>query len=145
MRKSSLLLLVALAVAAALGCDNDSPTAPVVEEPEEVPTFVDTFTGTLVLGQTSCHRFTAANRGAAEITITGLQPLETLTVGVGIGLDDGDPQTACPYFALDNSVRVGETLLSQLIDVTDYCVCIFDVGNIFAGQTVTYVFDVEHP
>lgn len=145
MRQLKYLVTPLLVVAVAVGCDNDSPTDPVVEEPEPVPTVTDTFTGSFALGEASCHVFTTVNAGPAELTITGLAPLDTLTVGLGIGIDDGDPETACSYFAVDRSVRVAETLQSQLTAETTYCVCVFDVGNVFPDQTVDYTLDVEHP
>ncbi len=145
MRPLKCLLLPILLVTVAVGCDDNSPTDPIIEEPEPVPTVTDTFMGSFGLGETSCQLFTSANPGPAEITITSLAPLATLTVGVGIGVDDGDPETACAYFAQDSSVRVNETLLSQLGEVTTYCVCVFDVGNVFPDQTVDYTLTVEHP
>lgn len=145
MRQLRLLSLLALLVAVAVGCDDNNPTAPIIEDAEPVPTVTDTFTGMFGLGETACHTFTSVNPGPAELTITALAPLETLTVGIGIGLDDGDPATACSYFAADSSVRVNQTLLSQLGSAATYCVCVFDVGNVFPDQTVTYTFTVEHP
>ena len=146
MRKLSVFAVLVLLVVATLGCDdNDSPTAPVVEEPAPVPTVTDTYTGELRLGETSCHVFNAVNPGDSQLMIVSLEPLPTLTVGLGLGIDDGDPETACSFFATDRSVRVGETLLSRLTSTGDHCVCILDVGNIFADQTVIYTLQVEHP
>ena len=145
MRQLKYLVTPLLVVAIAVGCDNDSPTDPIVEEPEPVPTVTDTFTGNFALGETSCHVFTSVNAGLANLTITGLAPLETLTVGLGLGVDDDDPETACAYFAADQSVRVDEVLQSQLSEATTYCVCVFDVGNVFPDQTVDYTLVVRHP
>lgn len=143
--KKTTLLLALLALSISIGCsDNDSPTAP-VEEPEPVPMVTDTFGGNLALGETSCHVFTAVNVGNAEMKITELTPLSTLTLGLGLGRDDGDDTTPCSYFASDQSVRIGNTLQSQLIELGDYCVCIFDVGNVFPDQTVAYTIEVVHP
>ena len=145
MKRNPALLLATLLISIGVGCDNnDSPTAPVVDEPD-VETVVETFEGTITLGEVSCHAFTAMQSGPAEMKITSLEPLQTLTVGLGLGNDDGDPASACPFFATDRSVRVGETLLTSVVATDSYCVCVFDVGNIFADQTVTYVFDVDHP
>ena len=145
MTRNAALLLAALLITAGVACDdNSTPTAPIVEQPD-IETTIDTFEGSIALGETSCHVISSTQAGPAELQITSLQPLATLTVGLGIGLDDDDPDSACPFFATDSSVRVGDTLLTTLTSVAAYCVCIFDVGNIFPDQTVDYVFQVDHP
>ena len=145
MRQLKFVSVAVLLLVAAIGCSDDSPTEPIIEEPEPVPTVTDTFMGTFGLGETSCHVFTTTLAGPAELRVTALAPLDTLTIGLGIGLDDGDDATECSYIAVDNSVRLGDPLVSQLTGATDYCVCIFDVGNVFPDQTVSYTFTVEHP
>ncbi len=42
-------------------------------------------------------------------------------------------------------MRVNQTLLAANLLAGDFCACIFDVGNIFPGETVTYTFEVTHP
>ena len=97
----------------------------------------------IVTGGSSEHVFTVQQTGSAEMTITALEPLATLTVGLGIG-NVGDDAT-CILFAQDNSVRVGETLRASGLTPANYCVRISDVGNIFEGVTVDYSVDVDHP
>ena len=73
-----------------IGCnDDDGPTAPTTpEEPEPVPTTTETFMGALALGGSSCHFFEVVQVGPVTMSITALAPLETLTLGLGIGLPD---------------------------------------------------------
>jgi len=138
------VLAVTLCVTAA-ACNKDprTPTEPV--DPTPPPTVVEMFTGDISLGETSCHPFEVVETGDAQMKLTDLAPLETLTVGVGIGNEDTADETGCSLFASDRSVRVLETLVSAALGPGTYCVCVFDVGNIFPDQTVTYTVEVEHP
>jgi hypothetical protein len=139
------LLLLLLLFGAACGGSNN-PVAPVTPPtPPPVPTVTETFAGQLDLGDTSCHFFEVAQIGAAEMSITALAPLETLTLGLGVGLPNEEAETGCTLVVTDRSVRKGETFLATLGVVGTNCVCVFDVGNIFEGFTVTYSIDIEHP
>lgn len=126
--------------------DSTSPTEPTVEEEVvEVARVTETFPGDLELGETSCHDFITAQTGDVDMTISAIAPLETLTVGMGIGTPDAAVEAGCVMFALDSSVRLGEILQSPQLEAAEYCVCVYDVGNIFPSETVTYSVDVTHP
>ncbi len=125
--------------------DSTSPTEPEVEEVVEVATVTETFSGDLDLGEISCHLFVTTQTGDVDMEMTGVAPLATLTLGLGIGLPDENADGDCALFGLDQSVRLGEILQSASLTTAEYCVCIFDVGNIFATETVTYTVDVKHP
>ena len=141
------LAIPILAAAVLAGCDDDdAPTEPVEEEPVvTVETTTESFSGSIQQASESCHGFALAEIGDVEMTLTDLQPLTTLTVGLGIGTPDETLETGCSLFGQDSSVRIGETLLSAALAATDYCVCVSDVGNIFPDVTVTYAIDVTHP
>lgn len=134
------LSLFVLAFVAA--CDEDDPIE--VETPVLAERMVESFGGTIEQLGTSVHLFSIAGRNDTEISITSLEPLSTLTVGLGVGTSD-DGGATCALLAQDRSVRVGETLLVSSLAIGDYCVAVFDVGNIFPDQTVTYAIDVLHP
>ena len=144
MKKTPLLLAIGLL--AALACDSSSPTTPeeVEEEPVEVETTTESFSGEFGQNETATHYFTVAETGDLEIQLTALGPLETLTVGVGFGTNDGLDPPSCVLLAEDATVRLGETLLSQALTPFDYCVFIRDVGNVFPGVVVTYTLEVTH-
>ena len=110
-----------------------------------MPTTTETFAGDLVLGGISCHFFEVAQLGPAEMSITSLAPLETLTLGLGVGLPDEAAESGCTLVVTDRSVRKDETFLATLATPGTNCVCVFDVGNIFEDVTVTYTLDIEHP
>lgn len=138
-----MLLLLVLGAACNNSDNNPLPTAP--EEPEPVPTTTETFMGALVLGGTSCHTFEVMQPGPTTMSITALAPLETLTLGLGIGLPDAEANGGCGILVFDDSVRKDESFLATVNTVGDHCVCVYDVGNIFANQNVTYTLDVDHP
>lgn len=135
---------IVLVCFASLACnDDESPTEP---EPEPAaPTVTETFQGDIEQTETSCHDFALMADGDVTLKITDLQPLSTLTVGLGLGQPDATLATGCDLFVQDDSVRVNQTLLAANLLAGDFCACIFDVGNIFPGETVTYSFDVTHP
>ena len=110
-----------------------------------MPTTTETFAGELALGGASCHFFEVAQIGNLEMSITSLTPLETLTLGLGLGLPDDEFEGGCALSVTDTSVRKDETFLAVVGTIGTNCVCVFDVGNIFEDITVTYMLDVEHP
>lgn len=122
-------------------CDESSPTSPTTVATTPAETMVESFSGTIALGGASEHNFVISQIGPANMTVTSLAPLATLTVGLGIGTVT---DAVCTLFAEDRSVRVGETLRATDLIPGNYCVRIFDVGNIFEGQSVDYGVDVDH-
>ncbi|MDA8016766.1 MAG: hypothetical protein MPN21_04890 [Thermoanaerobaculia bacterium] len=128
------------------GCSEyESPTAPVEEEVVEVERVTEVFSGDLELGETDCHGFMTSLTGDIDIELADLGPLETLTLGMGIGTPDEAAADGCSFFASDSSVTRSTILQSPSLVAGDYCVCIFDVGNIFPDEVVTYTLDVTHP
>ena len=143
--KAAWLLTAVLITGIALGCTDDPvPTAP-VDDTSDAPTITETFTGTFGQDGRMEHTFTLAARGNITLEITSLEPVPTLTVGMGIGNFDETTDPPCFIFASDNRVVVGSELLSAGRDAGEYCVSIGDVGNVFPDATVTYTVDVTHP
>ena len=148
-RLSILGIIIVTALVVTLGCSgSDTPTEPT--DPVDVPpvdTVTDTFEGSISQGDTSCHHFETSERADVTLKLTDVRPLDTLTVGMGIGTSDeiveGEEQ-GCTLFASDNSVKVPATLLSASLGADQYCVCVFDVGNIFEKRVVGYAVEVEH-
>lgn len=139
------LWLAALAiVAVAFGCSDD-PVVTAPEEEEEPPRETETFTGMFGQDESSSHRFVVSQRGNVELKITELEPVPTLTVGLGIGRWDAELEEPCVVFASDSRVVVNSTLLSAGVEPGEYCVQIRDVGNVFPDAIVTYEVEVLHP
>lgn len=144
LRVFSTLALVLLLGTSLPGCDGDSPTTITIEQRPEADKVTEMFAGSISLDSTSCHNFTQIAFGDVQLTIKSLEPLGTLTVGMGIGQADETQETGCALFATDNNVRVDESLTSSSNDVGEYCTCVYDVGNIFPDVTVSYTVEVEH-
>ncbi len=137
-------LAVLAIVTTAIGCKSDStPTAP--PEMEQPPRVAERFRGTFGQNEQSEHRFTVTATGNVELKVIKLEPVPTLTVGLGIGRFDATADPSCSLFASDRRVVVGSTLLSANLAPGEYCVRIFDVGNVFPDATVTYTVEVLHP
>lgn len=143
-RSIALAAAIAAAGLASLTCGTSTPPTTPPPDPN-VPKVTETFTGMIDMGEYGCHDFSVTAVGDVTLVITSLQPLSTLTVGMGIGQPDPSIPPGCALFVQDNSVRENETLLAGNLQIQDYCACIFDVGNIFPNATVTYTLDVTHP
>lgn len=109
-----------------------------------IPIEIDSFTGSFGMGGRGCHDVDVGEDGSIEMSLVDLQPLASMTIGMGVGVA-GTTTTECSLFVEDTAVDLGDVLLSDELAPGPYCVCAFDVGNIFAGQTVTYEVRVEHP
>ena len=138
-----LILPLVLTLALAACSSDDSPTEP--EDEVEPTRITETFTGTFGQDEEVFHQFTVVETGDVDMTITELQPVETLTVGLGIGTFDVEADPQCVPIATDTRVVVGATLLSSNIEPGEYCMLIGDVGNVFPDATVTYTVEVVHP
>ncbi len=144
-RSRAALWLAALAIATiAFGCNDESnPTAP--EPTPEPPRVAERFRGSFGQKETSEHSFTVSQTGTVELKIIKLEPVATLTVGLGIGRFDATAMPPCTVFASDRRVVVGSVLISGSVAPGEYCVQIGDVGNVFPDATVTYTVEVLHP
>ena len=99
-----------------------TPTNPVEEVPEP-PRSTETFAGTFEQNGNSQHQFTVVATGNIEMTITSLEPVATLTVGLGVGNFDATADPPCFIFASDNRVVAGAVLLSSGQPPGEYCLC----------------------
>ena len=142
------LLMVVVLVALGpglMGC-SDSKKKPTEPEPDpEVPRVVQTFRGQLDQGERECNNFSMGNAGTIVLEIVELSPLQTITMGMSLGQPDSTNPSGCSSFADDDSVRVFQSFASSGLAAGAYCACVFDVGNIFPGETVDYTLEVTHP
>jgi hypothetical protein len=99
----------------------------------------ETFSGTVVAQGSSGQVFTAAADGNVDIVLSALLPVATITMGMGLGQPSG---TDCGLISTSESVRVGGGL-SGPIAAGQYCVVVYDIGNV-QGST-TYTITVTHP
>lgn len=144
-----------------LGCGGSTAsttTAPTPTEPA-YEIYTDTFSdGTVLQGSTadapdfgpagSPHRFTihkasSANPGLASVTITSLNPLSTITVGLGLTTWNATTENCdLPLLLTTFTAKVGVPLEGGVFAPRDLCVAVFDVGNILGSST--YVVTIVH-
>lgn len=119
-----------------------APTPPEPPNPED--NITEHFKGRLPQKGNECHDVNLALGGSVTFEIIELQPLPSLTVGLALGQPAANDPTICSILAEDRSVTTFEIFLSEGLPEGLYCVCIFDVGNIFPGEIVDYVIESVH-
>jgi hypothetical protein len=139
MRRVVAGLSAAVMIGAALaGCKD--PFAPLTPTPA---TITETFTGTFEQGGSVIHSFPVSAYGPITITMTSVGPLATMGVGVGLALWDG---SNCGISIITNvNAKAGAEALSGTVSTGNYCIRVYDSGNVPSGWTVTYGVSVLHP
>jgi len=135
-----LLVGAALAVAGACGATT-TPTTPTT--PSAPANTTDTFQGTL--GQTGSinHIFAVAANGTVTVSLTTVTPLSTMSLGVAVSTSDG---TSCLTPITQNSdARAGSVALTGTATTGNYCVRVYDSGNIPPSTDVSYTLQIVHP
>jgi hypothetical protein len=137
-RIAGLICLVPLALVAA-SCGSATPVEPT--PPVTTVDVTETYTGSLVqLGSNSYNFHSEA--GIVTATLTDVQPLTTLSLGVDLGQWLND---ACSAVVTNTNTKVGTQLVGTAASPVQLCVRVYDVGNIAADTTVTYSLSVVHP
>jgi hypothetical protein len=136
------LVLGALAAAATVtlaGCSSDTTS---VTTPS-VTTSTETFSGSLTQSSTVIHAFSVTTKGSVTVSLTAVSPLSTMALGVSLGSWSG---TTCSSTLAENKdARSGATALTGTAASGDYCVRVYDSGNVPSDWTVAYTVDVVHP
>jgi hypothetical protein len=136
-----LLILIALVMSASLlawACGKSTDPASTAPDPV---TKVDTFSGSLTRSASVIHTFTVSVSGAVAVGLTDVAPLSTLAIGVSIGTWNG---TSCTSLSTNDNARMGTTALSGTAQAGNYCVRVYDSGNVPENTTVTYTLQVGH-
>jgi len=138
-----IFLPIALSGLIAAGCGNTSDTDATVTGP--TPTAVtSTFSGTIGQLASAGHAFSVSTTGPVTISLTAVGPLATMALGVAITTWDGAACTTTAIARTENA-RAGVTALSGTATPGNYCVTVFDSGNVPEGSTVSYTVSVVHP
>ena len=131
----ALLLPVVLAA-----CGTDHTTTTVTSPSAETTT--EAFAGGLWQSGSVVHAFAVVATGTITVGLTSVAPLSTMSLGVAIGTWDG---ATCTAMTTVTDARAGETALKGAAAVGNYCVKIFDSGNVPSNTRVTYKAEVVHP
>jgi len=134
----SIPLALFLFSAACASGTTSSATAPTAA------TTTDTFSGTVAALATTGNPFVVSADGPVTITLTSVGPLATMSLGVGVATWDGTACGTAPITKNDNA-RTGTTALSGTATAGNYCVTVYDSGNVPADWTVSFSVQVVHP
>jgi hypothetical protein len=137
---------IRLSIAAAMllfsaACTSNTTPSPTTPTPA---TTTETFSGSVEHLATSGNSFVVSTNGAVTIELTSVEPLATLALGVGVTSWDGTACGTTPISKNDNA-RSGVTALSGTATAGNYCVTVYDSGNVPEGWTVSFSVQVVHP
>jgi len=138
LRALSLAAVLALALGAC-GTEGDSTTS---TAPTPATT-TQTFSGTIDQLGSAVHSFTVSATGTVTIGLTSVGPLATMALGVGMGAWDG--VNCGTSIAQNENARAGSAALTGTATAGNYCVRVYDSGNIPEGWSVSYTVQVAHP
>jgi len=141
---SAPLALVPLALAIiASGCgSSNSSNLPTTPTPNIV---TETFNGTIVQGQTAVFNFTITNSGYTLLAgYTSISPASVTALGLGIGNWDSGSQTCSLNVTQNDSSHSGSTAISGTAGSGNFCVRVYDAGNVPADTTATFTIQVQH-
>jgi hypothetical protein len=95
-----------------------------------------TFTGTVKTGGTVSFPFTVVNPGDISVSITALAPVSTLTMGIAMGYWDSAAET-CTQQLTTTAATLDVVFNASPSAAGDYCVGIFDTGNVAESSDFT--------
>ncbi len=140
MTRSFLCAMTLLAAAALAACGASADSVPTSPTPA---TTTSTFSGTIAQQGWVEHQFAVSKAGTVTVSLTSVTPLSTMALGVAIESSDG---TTCGTTIVQNAAaKAGATGLSGTTASGNYCLRVYDPGNIPADWQVSYTVDVVHP
>jgi hypothetical protein len=89
------------------------------------------------------HHFTVHQAGNIDATLTDIQPVNTVTLGLGLGVWD-DTAQACNLQLSSGSAKLNLTLAASVSVAGEICVGVYDVQNLSSALAVTYTVSVNH-
>jgi hypothetical protein len=118
-----------------------TPTTP------SVPSFTDVYTGRVAQGETNfgadnSNHFTIHAAGNLTATLTKISPLSTITLGMNLGVYDVASAT-CQVQLETPSAKLNLVVNASVAVPGEYCVGVYDVGNI-GSDPVDYEVTIVH-
>jgi hypothetical protein len=134
------LMALSLAANACGGSSSDSSSLPTAPSATLV---TDTFSGSVAQNGTAIHTFSVTTAGYTLLAgYTALDPASVTALGIGIAAWDG---TTCGLNqSQSDSGKAGSTAISGTAAAGNYCVRVYDGGNVPSGVTVNYTLQVQH-
>ncbi len=148
-RRLLLLPISALLMFASSACSDSSdstltlPTTTTTTTTATVST--ETFSGAVSQNGSSIHSFTVKSGGYTLMAgFTSLDPAAVTALGLGIGAWDATTSTCGLNLSQNDTGRSGSTAVSGTAGAGNYCVRVYDGGNVPAGVAVSYTLQVQH-
>ena len=89
--------------------------------------------------------FTVTSSGYGLLAgYTSISPAAVAALGLGIGSWDASTSTCSLNVSQNDTGRTGSTALSGTPNNGNYCVRIYDAGNIPAGMSASFTVQVQH-
>lgn len=136
---SAVLLPLILAVTVG-ACNSSTGTTTTPTTPTTAST-TETYSDTIWHSGSKTYPFAQTVAGTITITLDSVSPLSTMALGVAIGTWS-DP--VCTTVTKNDNARAGQTALSGTATAGNYCVLVYDSGNIPYNSSVTYQVQVVH-
>lgn len=135
--KQSVLGLVAASLLATAACSTSSDTTASSTTAPTAAATTENFSGTVQVGGNDSHPFTVTTSGAPiTLTLTAVGPPATIFMGFGVGSWDGTTCTLVSGGFI--TTQAGTTpQLSGNINAGNFCLMVYDVGNMSAPVTYT--------
>jgi hypothetical protein len=127
------------ALLAVVACSSNTPTTPTPVTPT-----TDTFSSTLSQTGSVTHQFVVNSTGEITITLASVSPLTTMSLGIGFMTSDGTNCLATLTFN-DDARANAVAALQGTAQKGQYCIRVYDSGNVPLSTTVSYTVTVEHP
>jgi hypothetical protein len=139
-RRSIPGIMLAAVLGLTAGCGTTTPPT----APSAPSTVTDTFTADLAQQGSITNTFKVNAAGEVTITLTSVTPLATMSLGVGMMTSDG---TNCLSTLTQNTDARANNVaaLQGTAAAGNYCVRVYDSGNVPVGTTVAYTVTVLHP
>ena len=135
-------LLVIVAVVGVTAC-SDSSSSSTTTATSTLTT--QTFSGSIGQNGTAIHPFTVISGGYSVLAgYTSLAPASVTALGLGIGTWDSSASSCSLNLSQNDAAHGGSTALSGTASAGNYCLRVYDGGNIGEGVTVSYTVQVQH-
>ena len=119
----------------ACGAETPIEPDPVYEQKTEA------YSGSIASGGSAAFHFPVTNPGSINLAITQLGPVSTLTMGLWLGSWDATTST-CPQQLSTSAATLNLVFSGDPSGPGEYCVAIFDVGNV--QTSVDFTLTVTH-
>lgn len=134
------LIVPALFALTSAACgDNLSTTTPTDTTPPATTTIA--FSGTINRNGAATHPFAAARSGSVTVTLSALNPDNTLTIGLSLGTWNGE---SCQTVIARDSTVVGTSIVGTASSAGNFCIRVYDAAGTLTEPT-SYDVQVVHP